>query len=205
MLTAWPARRNWPPTVGLALVCTGLLVACGGASPKESSTTTPTGPTSAAPSGAVLVRAAEPPANPPVMTINEIDVPVLSYEWWSRAKNTMARHYPSDGFRLDSLPRISVPRSPITLAIAASAQPERVELKLFDSVSGDHPAGERHSVVCTQLCGSILAGNAVTLQVDIPPTAKIAVLMFFWGVPLDPAHPLEPVAAYDYASYAFRT
>ena len=44
----------------------------------------------------------------------------------------------------------------------------------------------------------------MTLRVTVPTTTKVAVVMLFWAVPLDQAHPQSPVAAYDYASYAFR-
>jgi hypothetical protein len=138
------------------------------------------------------------------MTLDGVEVPVLSFEWWSRTQQTTAKSYPGDHFRLDALPRIPVPGGPVTLSVTASAHPERVELKLFDTISADAPAGERHSIECTQLCGTRTGGNTITVTIKVTATAKVAVLMLFWAVPLDQAHPQSPVAAYDYASCAFR-
>lgn len=90
------------------------------------------------------------------------------------------------------------------VSVATSSQPERVELKLFDSVSAGVPAGEQHSIECTQLCGTPAAGSRVDLRVKVPANTKVVVLMLFWAVPLDQAHPQSPVPAYDYASYAFQ-
>lgn len=42
------------------------------------------------------------------------------------------------------------------------------------------------------------------MTIKVPVTTKVAVVMLFWAVPLHQAHPQSPVAAYDYASYAFR-
>jgi hypothetical protein len=142
--------------------------------------------------------------NPPAVTLAKVDVPVLSFEWWSRARQTTAKRYPDDHFRLDSLPEIPGSSGQITVSVATSSQPERVELKLFDSVAAGVPTGEQHSIECTQLCGTPVGGGTVTLRIKIPASVKVVVLMLFWAVPLDQAHPQSPVAAYDYASYAFR-
>ncbi len=136
--------------------------------------------------------------------LGKSDVPVLSFEWWSRTRQTTDRRHPDDHFRLDSLPEIPGSSGEVTVSVATSSQPERVELKLFDSVSSGVPTGEQHSIECTQLCGTPTAGSRVTLRIKVPANTKVVVVMFFWAVPLDQAHPQSPVAPYDYASYAFR-
>jgi hypothetical protein len=105
----------------------------------------------------------------------------------------------------DSLPEIPGSSGQVTVSVATSSQPERVELKLFDSVSAGVPAGEQHSIECTQLCGTPTAGGRVALRIKVPANTKVVVLMLFWAVPLDQAHPQSPVTPYDYASYAFRS
>lgn len=187
------------------------LVAACGAAPSEPGGAAPTSVAAASSvagqpsaSGDVLVRAEPPPPSPPTLRAGSVTLDALSYEWYAPAPHTTQAKYPAESLRADSLPRVPVQADPAQFALSSPAQPSRIEVKLFTSITDGAPTGERRVVLCTQRCGRVVDQRSLSVAVSIPTGTKVVVMMIFYDIPLDSADPQKSLPAFDYVSYGLQ-
>lgn len=179
-----------------------LVGACASSTSPSGSEDVPSNGGGASGTAKALVQIDEPPGQPPLVTAGSGQpLALLSSEWYSPASGQLIRHYPSDYGVIADLPRFPRDSGDWVMVVDSSVRPQRFEAKFFASMTDGVPSDETQQTLCEQDCGSPLGEGNLKLDLNLPATTQLLVVMLHYPVPVEAGQQNASVPRVDYASY----
>lgn len=154
--------------------------------------------------GEPLREVSAPPSAPPLVSVNGVEAPLLSYEWWDGSE--VVSDSPTGGGNALALPQTNIEVNRITITVDYVTPPDSAEFRFFTEISDQGiPSNELTPIICENqsACDWVLNKKTSVISFPKPERAVVVVVMLFYGNVLNENDDTVP-AIDNYASYGMR-
>lgn len=149
-----------------------------------------------------------PPSEPPIVTVDDVHVPALNFDWRNSGSGEQRVVAPDASLTVDDLPLVTSRGGEVEPRLDSGVWPGEVGITLFEEVGPDRlPLGMGSDVDCFEspLCEvSEGGGNSIDLRFNLEGDVEVVILHIYYPIAISPEGSNEADVGLNYASYGFR-